>query len=392
MRLLRMAVIAIVVIYVSSALVKQNYAASLEEEKKKQEEMQKELKDTQAYLEELERLKGNTEAYIKELDVRLNQLTDNIYSLERSIDAKKAEIEAIKLDIVKAKADINSQYAAMKLRIKYMYENADNSYVAIILGSENMSELLTRAEYLSKITAYDRKQLEKLQKSKEDLDARESALVAEEAELEALHEEAAAEQKATEELIAAKKDTIDGYKDEISGQEDAMKELEEEIAAQKAIVAELEEIERKRKEEALKNQLNLTYDGGQMKWPLPGYSTISSYFGYRSNPFGGSGQEFHGGIDIPAPRGTNIVAAYDGQVAWSAYSSSAGNWVGIDHGNGIYTVYMHMSSRSVNEGDMVKKGDLIGLVGSTGRSTGNHLHFAVRQDGEYVNPLNWVSP
>jgi murein DD-endopeptidase MepM/ murein hydrolase activator NlpD len=125
---------------------------------------------------------------------------------------------------------------------------------------------------------------------------------------------------------------------------------------------------------------------------LPGYSRISSYFGYRANPFSGKGQEYHSGIDIPAPQGTKIVAAYDGQVAWSNYSGSAGNWVGIDHGNGIYTVYMHMSKRSVQEGQMVKKGDVLGLVGSTGRSTGNHLHFAVRKNGEYVDPQKWVSP
>ena len=83
---------------------------------------------------------------------------------------------------------------------------------------------------------------------------------------------------------------------------------------------------------------------------------------------------------------------YDGEVAWSYYSNSAGNWVGVDHGDGIYTVYMHMSKRLVSEGDKVKKGDVLGLVGTTGRSTGNHLHFAVRQNGSYVDPLKWVSP
>lgn len=392
MSILRISIIFAVVFYVSLALVKQNFAASLEEEKKKQQEMQKELKNTQAYLAELEKLKGDTQAYIKELDVRLNQLTDNIYKLERDIDTTKADIEATKLDIIKAKAEVNSQYATMKLRIKYMYENGENSYIDMILGSENMGDLLTRAEYLSQITSYDRKQLEKLKKAKEDLDAKEASLVAKEAELNELLTETEEEQKVTEELIVAKKNSIEGYDSQITGQEAAMKELQEEIKAQKAIVAELEEIERKRKEEAMKNQLTLTYDGGQMIWPLPGYSRISSYFGYRSNPFGGSGSEYHNGVDIPAPSGTKIVAAYDGQIAWSYYSNSAGNWVGIDHGNGIYTVYMHMSKRLVSEGDIVKKGDVIGLVGTTGRSTGNHLHFGIRKNGSYVDPLKWVAP
>lgn len=392
MRLLRLLVVTSVVIYVSLSLVRQNYAASIEEEKKKQEEMQKELKNTEKYLKELETLKGNTQAYIKELDVRLNQLTDNIYEIESQISVKQGEIEATKLDIEKAKEDINSRYEAMKLRIQYMYENGESSYIDMILGSQNMNELFTRAEYLSKITAYDREQLEKLQLAKEELDAKEATLIAEEAELEGLLNEAQAEQNATEDLISAKKNVVEGYASDISDAEAEKKNLLEDIETQKAIIAELEEIERKRREEALKNQLNLTYDGGKMTWPVPGYSRISSYYGTRPDPFGSPTQEFHSGIDIPAPRGVNIISAYDGEVAWSYYSNSAGNWVGVDHGDGIYTVYMHMSKRLVSEGDKVKKGDVLGLVGTTGRSTGNHLHFAVRQNGSYVDPLKWVSP
>ena len=392
MRLLRLLVVTSVVIYVSLSLVRQNYAASIEEEKKKQEEMQKELKNTEKYLKELETLKGNTQAYIKELDVRLNQLTDNIYEIESQISVKQGEIEATKLDIEKAKEDINSRYEAMKLRIQYMYENGESSYIDMILGSQNMNELFTRAEYLSKITAYDREQLEKLQLAKEELDAKEATLIAEEAELEGLLNEAQAEQNATEDLISAKKNVVEGYASDISDAEAEKKNLLEDIETQKAIIKELEEIERKRREEALKNQLNLTYDGGKMTWPVPGYSRISSYYGTRPDPFGSPTQEFHSGIDIPAPRGVNIISAYDGEVAWSYYSNSAGNWVGVDHGDGIYTVYMHMSKRLVSEGDKVKKGDVLGLVGTTGRSTGNHLHFAVRQNGSYVDPLKWVSP
>lgn len=390
--ILRVVLMAVIFLYVSSAFVRQNYAASLEDEKKKQQEIQKELKDTKKYLQELEKLKGDTEAYIKELDVRLNELTDSIYKIEEGITLKKAEIEAIKVDIENAKKDVSAQYEAMKLRIQYMYENGQKSYIDMILGSGNMSELLTRAEYLSQITAYDREQLVKYQQAKLTLEEKEKILIAEEAELETMLVEAKEEVKATEELLAAKQSAMAGFDSQISEEEAAAKELQAELEAQKAIVAELEEIERKRKEEEKKNQLKLTYDGGKMAWPLPGYSRISSKFGYRSNPFGGSGREYHNGIDIPAPRGTNIIAAYDGQIAWSSYSSSAGNWIGIDHGNGYYTIYMHMSKRLVSEGQIVKKGDVIGLVGTTGRSTGNHLHFGIRKDGNYINPLDWVAP
>ena len=193
--------------------------------------------------------------------------------------------------------------------------------------------------------------------------------------------------------MAVKQEELSEHIHDIESTENDIQHMESDIETQKAIVAELEEIERKRKEQEALNALKkLTYDGGTMTWPLPGYSRLSSYFGTRPNPFGQPTQEYHSGIDVPAPKGTKIVAAYDGEVAWSYYSSSAGNWVGIDHGDGIYTVYMHMSKRLVSEGDMVKKGDVIGLVGTTGRSTGNHLHFGVRKDGKYVDPLDWVSP
>ncbi|MEY8329777.1 peptidoglycan DD-metalloendopeptidase family protein [Lachnospiraceae bacterium 48-33] len=131
---------------------------------------------------------------------------------------------------------------------------------------------------------------------------------------------------------------------------------------------------------------------GSYFWPLSGYSSISSSFSTRSNPFGGRSTEFHNGIDIPAPSGTSIMAVSNGWVAWSSYSSSAGNWIGIDHGNGVYSIYMHMSSRIAQTGDYVEAGQVIGLVGSTGRSTGAHLHLSICVDEIYVNPLDYVLP
>lgn len=389
----RVALIFVVIGYLSFSLVDKKYGANLEDEKKKQEQMQEELKDTQALLKELEGLKGDTEKYITKLDTRMNELADNIYDLEQSVSAQKLAIEETKVSITEAQKEIDAQYEAMKLRIQYMYENGEFSYLAMIFNSDSMAEMLNRAEYLGQITSYDREQLTKFEQAKADLDAKELKLENELANLEATLDEIEEEQNATEKLLAVKQEELSEHIHDIESTENDIQHMESDIETQKAIVAELEEIERKRKEQEALNALKkLTYDGGTMTWPLPGYSRLSSYFGTRPNPFGQPTQEYHSGIDVPAPKGTKIVAAYDGEVAWSYYSSSAGNWVGIDHGDGIYTVYMHMSKRLVSEGDMVKKGDVIGLVGTTGRSTGNHLHFGVRKDGKYVDPLDWVSP
>ncbi len=381
-------VCALALLTLSGAPAGEKYGASLEDEKKKQQEMQNELKDTQTLLNKLENLKGDTESYIKTLDERLNALADNIYNLEIKVEEKKTSIVIAQTDVAAAQKEVDAQYEAMKLRIQYMYENGQSTFLTMLFDSESMADMLNKAEYLGQITSYDREQLEKFKHVKADLDNKQAKLESELLELEATVAEIEAEQAATDILLASKQEELAEHIHGIENAESDIEHLESDIETQKAIVAELEEIERKRKEEALNK---VTYDGGTMIWPIESYTRISSYFGTRPDPFGKPTQEYHSGMDMAAPKGTKIYAAYDGEVAWSYYSSSAGNWVGIDHGDGIYTVYMHMSKRLVSEGQMVKKGDVIGLVGSTGRSTGNHLHFGVRVNGSYVDPLNWVS-
>ena len=134
----------------------------------------------------------------------------------------------------------------------------------------------------------------------------------------------------------------------------------------------------------------LTYDGGKFKMPIASYTRVSSPYGWRMHPTLGV-EKYHNGIDLAAPTGTAIYAAYDGIVVASAYSSSMGNYVMIDHGSGLYTIYMHASKLYVSEDDVVVRGETIAAVGSTGRSTGPHLHFGVRLNGAYVNPSNYVT-
>lgn len=157
------------------------------------------------------------------------------------------------------------------------------------------------------------------------------------------------------------------------------------------------EEEARKAEEAKKNQSSAGGDSTVKKgntnfiWPCPASGRISSAFGDRSSPTEGASTN-HKGIDIPAPSGSSIVAAADGKVVISTYSYSAGNYIMIDHGGGLTTVYMHCSQLLVKEGETVKQGQTIAKVGSTGYSTGPHLHFGVRSGGSYVNPSGYVSP
>ena len=125
-------------------------------------------------------------------------------------------------------------------------------------------------------------------------------------------------------------------------------------------------------------------------WPLDGYTRLSDTFGERICPF--HGKEFHDGVDIPAPGGTNIMASASGVVTKATYSSSFGNNITIDHGNGVETMYLHCSALAVEEGDHVEQGQVIAYVGTTGSSTGNHLDFRFKVNGEYVDPLSMVQP
>jgi murein DD-endopeptidase MepM/ murein hydrolase activator NlpD len=215
-------------------------------------------------------------------------------------------------------------------------------------------------------------------------------------------------QSDVETLIAAKQEQLDSYNSQIDSSNEELEDIAGEISAQKSIISQLREEESSReaaeqasREAASKDSETTTKKeetttkaanaATGMIWPLSGYSTLSSYFGYRTDPITGE-TSYHSGLDIPAPSGTPIYAAASGTVSWAQFNSSAGNWTGIYHGDGLYTVYMHQSVMLVSPGDYVEQGEVIGLVGTTGRSTGNHLHFSVILHGNYVDPSNYVSP
>lgn len=389
----------------------------VDSEKESLNQMQNEKSNAEEILKQLEADKQDSQKYIDELDAVVEDIANRIYEIQQQIDTKVQEISQTEEVIAKTEVEITEQYESMKLRIQYMYENGNASYLAMILDSKSIGEFLNRAEYISELTAYDRDMMKVLQAKKSENEAAKASLTSQLAALEQLQADAEAERAATETLMAAKSAEIESYNASISEAENKISSLDDDIEAQQALVKEMESIEARRKaeeesrkkaeeesrrlaEEAAKAAGKETEattaaqstSNGKFVWPIAGISKISSYFGYRDNPFGTGGTEYHNGIDIPASTGTPIMAVSGGQVAWSYHSSSAGNWVGIDHGNGIYSVYMHMSTRKVEEGDYVTAGQVIGLVGSTGRSTGPHLHLGIRVNGSYVDPLKYVSP
>lgn len=376
------------------------YAANVEmEDAKKQvsalEEEKKQVEDT---LNQLESLKADTAVYVKALDGNLAKLSDELKQLEQRIGEKENQIERTQAQLEKAREAEAQQYSAMKLRIKYMYENGQTSFVEMMMDSGSISELLNRGEYVSRIAEYDRRKLREYGEIKDEVAAKEQALNEEHESLLALQDTTRAKQQSVKRLMVSKQEELaavqsriataqnelDQYTADIKAQEEQMKRIEAEMKRR-------EEEARKKAEEAGKTYTVSNLGNISFKWPCPSSSRITSNFGDRESPTEGASAN-HKGMDIGAGTGADIIAAAAGQVVISTYSYSAGNYIMIDHGGGVSTVYMHCSQLLVSEGANVTQGQVIAKVGSTGYSTGPHLHFGIRSGGNYVDPRNYVSP
>lgn len=371
-------------------VIKQNEASKKEAEAEKNV-LKSNLTNVQAMIDDLESSKNDLEVYIEELDGNLEEINLKIDDFTKAIEDKEQEIIVTQGELDIAKQKENNQYELMKKRIKFMYEKGNSSYLEILLTSQSFTDFINKADYIGRLSEYDRRMLNEYIAAKEAVSAKEAQLNVEQQELEARKTAVENEQSAMETLIAEKEEEITEYESDISNKEAAIAEYEAMIAAQDQIIKDMEAIiaaERKRLEE--ENRKAITYDGGKFKWPAPSYTRISDDYGNRIHPTLGT-QQFHNGIDMAAPSGSPILAAYDGEVIAADYSSTMGNYIMIDHGDGLITIYMHASSLGVSKGQSVTKGQQIGAVGSTGRSTGPHLHFSVRLNGSYASPWNYLS-
>jgi murein DD-endopeptidase MepM/ murein hydrolase activator NlpD len=353
-------------------------------------QLQSGLTDVKSVISSLEKSKSDLSAYVSELDTSLSAAQAKITELNQLITDKETEITQTKAELEEAIANEEAQYEAMKARIKSMYERGSNFYLEAVLSSKSFGDMLNRADYVEKLSASDKRILEDFKTTREYVEVCEEQLESEQELLEEAKKDVEAEEASLENLISEKEQQISAYESDISNKEQLVKEYEAEIASQNAEIAELEKVAKnleKQLEEA--NKPKTTYDGGMFAWPAPSYTRVSDDYGNRIHPTLGV-EKFHNGIDLAAPGGSPILAAYGGTVVAAAYSSTMGNYVMIDHGSNLYTIYMHASALYVSSGDTVTKGQKIAAVGTTGRSTGNHLHFSVRLNGSYVSPWNYL--
>lgn len=360
----------------------------IQDKKNQREQYEQMIKDLEKKRTDLKKLAANAKAYIQQMDEEIARYSEMLDEINRQIDEKNAAIEQNRKKLEQAQIDREKQYADMKLRIKYMYEKGSQGYVEVILSASSLGELLNKSEYVSKIAEYDRGMLDKLLETENLIARTAQQLEADLAELEDLRFGAEQSKTAAELLRVDKQSQLAANE---KSQNQLANEIQEGENSLAALDKEIEEMERLL--EAQNSNGSLSYNGGRFKWPTKS-TRITTYFGQGAYGSFRPGA-FHSGMDIGAVRpgvaGDEIWAAYDGVVTVSAYNWSGGEWVWLQHGNGMYTIYMHMSRRVAQVGQTLKKGDLVGYMGTTGDSSGVHLHFSVRLNGAYTDPMPYFN-
>ena len=340
-----------------------------------------------------------------------------VKELESRLSKKRQEIADTESALNKAKEQEKKQYRNMKKRIQFMYENGQTSYVEMLLSADSFTDFLNAVEYITQISQYDRKMLKEYQNMQVTIADTQKTLETDYASLQSLQAKVQEEKQAVAALESAKKGELNDVADDLTDAQTVAKAYEAEIQAQNEVIAQIQAAQKRAAEQQAAQQQaqaaeenqgatdaagenqntaqNTTPSGngqstGSMMWPCPSSKRVTSDYGPRTSPTNGASSN-HKGIDIGAAYGADIVAADGGTVLVATYSSSGGNYVIIDHGGGLCTVYMHASSLTVSAGQTVSKGQVIAKVGSTGISTGNHLHFGVTLNGVYVSPWGYVS-
>lgn len=309
------------------------------------------------------------------LDEQIVELDAVIAALTSAIADKQAEVEAL----TEKEA---AQYALFCRRVRSMEEQGSISYLSILFNASSFAELLDNSMLIGEIMDYDNGVIEALQNTRRQVESAKAELEEKRAE----QEEARAEQEEARADLQAREEAAAQLVAQITTQENEYRSSIRQLEAEDARIQQ----EMQKAQEALRIQnLGVVSEAG-FYWPVPGFYTLTSKFGWRLHPVYGTWR-YHNGTDIAAYGGTPIGAAKSGVVTTSEYSNSYGNYVVLTHSDGYQTLYAHMSRRAVSVGQVVSQKDTIGYVGSTGVSTGNHLHYEVWYNGTRTDAEQYYS-
>ncbi len=362
-----------VILYIFSCVVIPASASTLDKAKQQQKNVKGELSQIagakKALSNQIEQGKEDKE----NLDSQAQKTQSNLNKKSVEVSDVKSDIERITKEIEQIDKDYKAKTELFKTRMRIMYQNMNQSPFEVFVESKSLSEFFSRLEIISLVKENDSKLIQEI------ITGRESTELQKQDKLRELQEKNE-QLKTLTNKVADIKSTSQKVQSEIEASKSKLKDLEkkedEMIALSKELAKKITQL----------SSTTAKYAGGVLSWPTPGYTRISSPYGYRIHPIY-KVRKFHTGIDIDAPSGATIIAANSGRVIMAGWNGGYGNCVIIDHGGGLATLYAHQSKILVQVGDYLKKGDTVGKVGSTGLSTGPHLHFEVRKSGNTSDPL-----
>lgn len=365
-------------------------ASSLSELQKKQAQLKKQQAAIAAKLKGLKADKAKQLDYKNALDSQRETVQDQIDLLNQQIAALDQDIKDKESQIAAKQATISTNYAKLKERLHAMYLTGEASNLEIILSAKSIMDLSDKTEAIKAITTHDTDLINTLKSDMNSIKTQKAAIEANRQQVAAAKVAQDSKRHELSDLVSETNSVIAQIsKDESSAQSESAKIAKEEQKAAEAIDQWYKDYYASHRSSSDSGGFVST---GNFAWPVPGVSNITSGFGYRWG-------SFHKGIDISSSGiyGKPIVAADSGKVIMAGYGNYGtgyggyGNVVAINHGGGYSTLYGHCSSVAVSTGQVVEKGQVIAYVGSTGQSTGPHLHFEIRVDGVAKNPLNWFS-
>lgn len=367
------------------------YAATSSQLNATKNDLNQKKTDAQNTLNDIKNEKATTTNDISKINDNISELSDKIDDLQNEIDDLNDKISENEKGIEEKEKEVEKKQELLKKRLVSMYKTGGTSYINVLLGSSSTIDMIVTYDAVDDIAKADINLIDSIKSEKTNLEGKKQELENNKTEVDSKKKILDTEQSSLsakkvekQEKVAQLSESEQKTQKEIDTYNEQIREVNNQLAA-------IAKAATKKSSSKSKSSSAKIYTGGKFTWPCPSYTRISNYFGYRSAAeTHGIGSTNHKGIDMAAPYGSNIIAAGSGEVILASYKGGYGNCVMIDHGGGIVTLYGHASSICCSVGQSVKTGDVIAKVGSTGNSTGNHLHFSVLVNGTYVNPASYL--
>lgn len=396
-------IISVITMLVILSMSVITFAATASELTEKKNELQDQIDENEEKINSIDNEVDSVLTEIEQLDSEIMANEEEIETLNAELTSLNNEIDTLETKIEEEQAKYDEQYDTLCKRLVAQYKMGNTSYLDVLLNSKSLSDFISKYYIIGKIADYDTKLLEQIDEQKTAIENSKSELETKQSEL----SEKQAQLKTEELRLSNAKANKNKYVSQLTDEQKALQEqIDKYNEEMQAVEKEFQELARQAASSSSSSGGGYVYTGGELQWPCPNYSRISSYFGGRSSPGGGVGSRNHKGIDLAASHGTAIIAAEGGTVIKVSNTCSHdygktpstrcgcgggyGNYLMISHGNGLVTLYAHCASISVSVGQTVSRGQQIATVGSTGYSTGNHLHFGVLLNGTYVNPMSYL--